>query len=293
MAGLVVGLVVGLVFGRWGGLVFGLGAGLGTGLGSGLMIGSSGGFVGGTPRRIGKLRIDEVLDLSEDAGFLQTVIGWLLIGGLAGLVAGLVFGLGAGLAGGYGAGIAGGAVGGLVVGLAGWTWLALATGLVYPEDTSTPSPVVSWRNDRRCALRLGLVGGLVVGLVSVPAVGFVVWLGNGGFRGALWVALAFGPAVGLVGGLLGALVAGLGNSQVWPSSLAAAQLAIRWHTPLRLMRFLDDAHGRNILRTVGPVYQFRHARLQDRLARTNDDGRNDSNTAGGLARANNPPRNES
>lgn len=32
------------------------------------------------------------------------------------------------------------------------------------------------------------------------------------------------------------------------------------------MRFLEDARERNVLRTVGPVYQFRHARLQDRLA---------------------------
>jgi hypothetical protein len=32
------------------------------------------------------------------------------------------------------------------------------------------------------------------------------------------------------------------------------------------VRFLDDARTRNILRTVGPVYQFRHARLQDWLA---------------------------
>jgi hypothetical protein len=46
-----------------------------------------------------------------------------------------------------------------------------------------------------------------------------------------------------------------------------------WHAhcgrlPLRLMRFLDDAHRRGVLRQVGAVYQFRHARLQDRLART-------------------------
>jgi hypothetical protein len=32
------------------------------------------------------------------------------------------------------------------------------------------------------------------------------------------------------------------------------------------MRFLADARDRNVLRTVGPVYQFRHALLQDRLA---------------------------
>jgi hypothetical protein len=33
------------------------------------------------------------------------------------------------------------------------------------------------------------------------------------------------------------------------------------------MRFLEDARERGVLRTVGPVYQFRHARLQDRLAK--------------------------
>jgi len=44
-------------------------------------------------------------------------------------------------------------------------------------------------------------------------------------------------------------------------------LAIRWHTPARLLRFLEDARQRDVVRTVGPVYQFRHARLQDRLAR--------------------------
>jgi hypothetical protein len=33
------------------------------------------------------------------------------------------------------------------------------------------------------------------------------------------------------------------------------------------MRFLADAHRRAVLRQVGAVYQFRHARLQDNLAR--------------------------
>jgi uncharacterized membrane protein YfcA len=33
------------------------------------------------------------------------------------------------------------------------------------------------------------------------------------------------------------------------------------------MTFLDDARRRGVLRAVGPVYQFRHARLQDHLAR--------------------------
>ena len=55
-------------------------------------------------------------------------------------------------------------------------------------------------------------------------------------------------------------------SGTWSASLTFAQLAVRWETPMRLLRFLEDARDRNVLRTVGPVYQFRHARLQDRLA---------------------------
>jgi hypothetical protein len=42
-------------------------------------------------------------------------------------------------------------------------------------------------------------------------------------------------------------------------------LAARGRSPLRLMSFLDDAHRRGVLRQAGAVYQFRHARLQDRL----------------------------
>jgi len=38
--------------------------------------------------------------------------------------------------------------------------------------------------------------------------------------------------------------------------------------PWQLPGFLDDAHRRGVLRQVGAVYQFRHARLQDRLAAT-------------------------
>ena len=62
------------------------------------------------------------------------------------------------------------------------------------------------------------------------------------------------------------LLTGLVYPQSWSSSLAFAQLAGSERTPIRLMRFLEDARSRGILRTVGPVYQFRHARLQDRLA---------------------------
>lgn len=49
-----------------------------------------------------------------------------------------------------------------------------------------------------------------------------------------------------------------------------AMAFLRWRgcVPGRMMRFLGDAHRIGLLRRVGPVYQFRHAKLQDRLAQT-------------------------
>ncbi|MFD8766537.1 NACHT domain-containing protein [Streptomyces mirabilis] len=48
--------------------------------------------------------------------------------------------------------------------------------------------------------------------------------------------------------------------------LARSLLAARGLLPWRLEAFLADAHRRGVLRQVGSVYQFRHARLRDRLA---------------------------
>jgi hypothetical protein len=48
--------------------------------------------------------------------------------------------------------------------------------------------------------------------------------------------------------------------------LARPWLALRRGLPWRLMRFLEDAHQRGILRQAGAVYQFRHGKLQDYLA---------------------------
>jgi hypothetical protein len=50
------------------------------------------------------------------------------------------------------------------------------------------------------------------------------------------------------------------SSRIW--------LALRGEQPWRLMRFLEDAHRRGVLRQSGATYQFRHARVQDHLAHT-------------------------
>ena len=156
--------------------------------------------------------------------------------------AGLLGGFVGGLVGGLAVGLAGGLEGGLAVGL--------AAGLV--------ALLVLWRAalfvvGPTAGLAVGLVGGLVITLVIGSTAGSAIGLTEG-----LALGLTAGPAAGIVGGLM--------YNRTWSATLAFMQLAARWGTPAHLMRFLEDARDRNVLRTVGPVYQFRHARLQDRLA---------------------------
>jgi hypothetical protein len=129
----------------------------------------------------------------------------------------------------------------------------LAAGLSQPsaDDASPLTPPASWQRDQAFGFIVGLVLGVSIGL------GFGLVLGA---RHVL--VLVFGLLFGLVFGV----VWGLSFPLTWTASLAFAQPARRWHTPARLMRFLEDARERDVMRTVGPVYQFRHARLQDRLA---------------------------
>lgn len=195
-----------------------------------------------SPRRMAPLRWRHLLSRSSlekgpgfalAGGLFGGVIFWLAVGFRSGLTVGLVAAIGTGLTG------------------------ILADGLSQPaaDDTSPLTPPASWRRDQAFGLVIGLVLGVSIGL-------------------GLGLALAVSHMAELLGGLVFGILYGIGFGLVWglsfprtwTVSLAFAQLALRSHTPVRLLRFLDDARERNVLRTVGPVYQFRHARLQDRLA---------------------------
>ncbi|GAA1017745.1 hypothetical protein Aple_024950 [Acrocarpospora pleiomorpha] len=52
----------------------------------------------------------------------------------------------------------------------------------------------------------------------------------------------------------------------WSYLFTVSYLNRRRILPRNLMAFLDDAHRLGLLRAVGPIYQFRHADLQDHLA---------------------------
>jgi hypothetical protein len=60
-----------------------------------------------------------------------------------------------------------------------------------------------------------------------------------------------------------------GYHHAWVVYVVATYRLARDHRlPRRLMPFLDDAHRLGLLRAVGPIYEFRHAQLQDHLAET-------------------------
>ena len=195
-----------------------------------------------SPRRMAPLRWRHLLSRSSLAkgpafalagALFGGVIFWLAVGFRSGLMVGLVAAIGAGLAG------------------------ILADGLSQPaaDDTSPLTPPASWRRDQAFGLVIGLILGVSIGL----GLGLVLTVRHlAGLLGGLVFGTLYGIGFGLVWGLT--------FPMTWTVSLSFAQLALRFRTPVRLLRFLDDARERNVLRTVGPVYQFRHARLQDRLA---------------------------
>jgi len=228
---LAVGLALGVVFGVLTGALAGLKPGLAFGAGAGLVFGAVVALADGR-RRGSRAPVPRAAPRRR-----RVAIGvWL--------VAGLVFALGGRvlfspvhslvfrLAGGLGFGLA----------------FGLAAALAQPGDRTvgTLGPVAAWRRDRVRGLVTGLAGGLV-----------------GGVAGGI----VFGAAAGLEAGLgAGAAIVLAAFGDTWLASLAFVQLALTRHTPMHLLRFLEDARERNVLRTAGPVYQFRQPRLQDRLS---------------------------
>jgi hypothetical protein len=139
-----------------------------------------------------------------------------------------------------------GAVFALMLGLPIGLGLGLVFGLMRPSE-QPPAPASSLGSNRMVTMITLIVASL----------SFVLATGGPSF-GA-------GTAFGVVGGLPVAL--GMASVLPWSAyRLAHLWLLLRGRLPWRLQAFLEDAHRRGLLRQVGGVYQFRHARLQDRLA---------------------------
>ncbi|MFH9969611.1 NACHT domain-containing protein [Streptomyces mirabilis] len=283
--GILSGLTVGLVYGSTVGLVYGSAWWLSegaidiplNGLGIGLAFGLTHGFatklkVGGPVFEPSRMHI-QIRGGTKKVreSFLPRVRGGLA----GGLVFGVVFGFGLAaywvLLGYPGLAIAlvfgNGLVIGTVLGLAVGLTLALMTGLeAVIERESSVSPSALLNTNRTTVLTQLLAVGLVIGL----GYGITIGLVNG-----FVVGLASGLAAGLAVGL------GVGTLTAWGRwvVLVRVWLPLTGRLPWAVNAFLDDAYQRGVLRQVGAVYQFRHARLRDRLAEVYE--QHEQSTAGG------------
>jgi hypothetical protein len=147
----------------------------------------------------------------------------------------------------------------LEVGLAAGLGFGLTVWLEAPMDISVAaSPADLLRSNRANVVFLVLIWAMVLGSI----VGIVTSFTSGVLRSV---------EVGAVFGVEGAFMAGIGYGlcvTAWGQWLALARiwLPLTGRLPWRLLAFLDDACQRGALRRTGAVYQFRHARLRERLA---------------------------
>ncbi|MFE7117364.1 hypothetical protein ACFU99_18320, partial [Streptomyces sp. NPDC057654] len=155
---------------------------------------------------------------------------------------------------------------GLVAGVISAILLSFIVASARPKAHTDPvtDPHTSWRQDRWFAMVCGAVFGLFLGLTAgvnnLVKPNVSVGLGTLPFV-VVGAAVPFGTA------------GGVAVSDHWRTTLLFVQLWVTGRFPLLGMRFLKDAYAHRILRSEGPRYQFRHALLQDQLARRSDDGK--------------------
>ena len=93
-----------------------------------------------------------------------------------------------------------------------------------------------------------------------------------GFAAGTVSALEFSPVFGSVAAAIFGLAIGLVTmllaSQAQLLKLTELVLAFQRKGRIRFILLLEEALSLQVLRQAGPVYQFRHAAMQDRLAKT-------------------------
>ena len=124
-------------------------------------------------------------------------------------------------------------------------------------DSQSATAAGTYRADRRATALTGLAVGLLLGLVGGLATDVPV-----GFASPLANDLANGVPLGISV----AAATWLAIGQVPRMWVTETVLASRHRHRVRIMRLLEDAADRQVLRQAGVMYQFRHAALQDRLA---------------------------
>jgi transcriptional regulator with XRE-family HTH domain len=277
--GIVAALVIGIVDSLVDGLPDGFAGGLLAGLVNGFTVGPAFALVHGITVVYGRGTVEPSrvrIRLLRGTGDVRTRFVPRFTAGLAG---GLLFGFGDGLVSGlmnafffdFGDGLVSGLINGLVAGPV----FGLAAGLVFgfvswfesPLDIGSAASPSGLLKTNRTTVVFQL-------LMWVPLFGLAVGFGMfslielaRGFLGIFVFGLGDAIAVGLASGLGGGLGYAL-SFTAWGQWVIFARLwlPLTGRLPWDVMAFLDDAYQRGVLRQSGAVYQFRHARLQDRLS---------------------------
>jgi hypothetical protein len=132
-------------------------------------------------------------------------------------------------------------------GLTGGLLAALAFGFTTSfsdQQRNAVTPLSTFRTDRKAALIVAVGGSAIVSTLMLALHGydlFAIMIG----AGVLWY--------------------GLRSCATVPYWVAVTLLARRGVLPRRPLQFLESAYRRGVLRQTGMVYEFRHARLAERL----------------------------
>ncbi|MGI5199353.1 NACHT domain-containing protein [Streptomyces sp. CA-288835] len=158
--------------------------------------------------------------------------------------------------------LAPGAAGGVLIALIGGPAAGLYRALSTPSDLiRAANPQATLRTDRMASLaRAGVVAVMTGGVCLVLARAFASQGGLDHVAAQMWVPMGTAALALTAWGQLAV-------ARVW--------LAMTGRLPWRIMTFLDEAHRRGVLRQSGAHYEFRHLRMQQRLASAaepSDDG---------------------
>ncbi|MFI9274159.1 helix-turn-helix domain-containing protein [Kitasatospora sp. NPDC052896] len=167
----------------------------------------------------------------------------------------------------------------LLFGVAGGLVLGLMAALETPLDPgSAPTPADLLAINRSTVLRQAL---LVMPLLTLAITfgGRLIADVCRGYLGPLSWHLLPGLVIGAGGGLAGAVCYALALT-AWGQWVLFTRiwLPLTGRLPWATIAFLDDAYHRGVLRQVGAVYQFRHARLQTHLSPTPHEPEHDGDT---------------
>ncbi|MFD9857866.1 NACHT domain-containing protein [Streptomyces alboflavus] len=150
-----------------------------------------------------------------------------------------------------------GAMGGVLIALIGGPATGLYRALSAPSDLiRAANPQATLRSDRIASLsRSGVVAVMTGGVSALLAWAFASRGGLDHVAAQMWVPMG---------------TAALALTAWGQLAVARTWLALTRRLPWRLMTFLDEAHRRGVLRQSGAHYEFRHLRMQQRLASATD-----------------------